>query len=193
LISDSVGEVEYDREYDVSSYPQEQGAFESYNKVQIPYSAKISLLSSQTRQQLLSTIEPIVASLQLVTIVMPEWGYANANLLRYNFRRTVKSGVTLIVVDVWCKEIRFGASITTAPPGAGSQQSSGSTGSPVGQVNVKVPATGQESGFGGAATGTGSTNAAYPTQSGPVQPFGFHDFQAAGIIPSDAVYISGPR
>ena len=187
LVSDSVGSVEIQREYSVSNYPQEQGGFESYNKVQIPYIAKVTLLSSLTRFELLSILEPAVASLQLVSVVMPELSYPSANLTQYGFRRTSQSGVSLIAVDVWCKEIRFNTSSTLSN---NQQQTNGGTPRPVGQVNGGsnlAPSTGAGTGLGGSAasagTGigpseastqpalnTGSTNGAYPTQSGPVQP-----------------------
>lgn len=180
LVSDAVGSVEYEREYDISNYPQEQGAFESYNKVQVPYSAKVTLLSGQTRQQLLETLDPIVASLDLVSVVMPEISYPSANLLRYGFRRTFRNGVSLIAVDVWCKEIRYISSSPTDPAAnpTGLQQPTGGTDRPVGQVNGGsnlAPGSSTSSPPKGAMN-TGSTNAAYPTTSGAVQPF-----NAAGI------------
>lgn len=177
LVADAVGTVEYQREYDVSNYPQEQGAFESYNKVQIPYQAKVTLLSSLTREELLGTIEPIVASLDLVSVVMPELSYPSANLTQYGFRRTSRSGVTLIAVELWCKEIRVSASSSlssSSANSAGQQQPLGGTSRPVGQVsggsNLAPGASPTIQPSTPAAISTGSTNAAYPTQSGPVQP-----------------------
>ena len=184
LVSDAVGGVEYERQYDVSDYPQEQAAsFLSYNKVQRPYEAQVTLLSSMTREVLLSILEPVVASLQLVSVVMPEWGYQSANLTRYQFRRTSRNGVTLIEVTVGCKEIRFANSMLSSSSSQ-QQQGTGGTDRPIGQVNGGSNLAGGGAGATGAtgapgatgATGgvqsaidTGSTNAATPTQSGPVQ------------------------
>jgi hypothetical protein len=187
LISDSVGGLDYERSYDVSNYPQEQGAFESYNKVQEPYESKLTLLSSQTRQELLATIEPIVASLQLVTIVMPEFSYQSANLTRYKFRRTSQSGVTLVAVDVWCREIRFpttstlssNSSASTSAPAAQQQGSPGGASQPVGQVSLGGSPS-------SSALTTGSTNAASPTSSGPVQPVG----PSGGGAPGSGSYVT---
>jgi hypothetical protein len=173
LISESVGELGYHRGYDVSNYPQEMGAFASYNKVQIPYDARVTLLSSQTRGQLLSILEPVAASLQLVAVVMPEYGYPSANVVDYEFRRTVRSGVTLIAVEVRLKEIRTPTTSTlsssqgnsTSPAGAGA-----GTSRPVGQVSNQALGGGLTSSLFPSATSTSSTNAAFPTQSGPVQP-----------------------
>lgn len=176
LVADSVASVEYDREYSVSDYPQERGAFESYNKVQVPFDAKVTLLSSLTRFELLNILEPVVASLQLVAVVTPEVSYQSANLLRYALRRTVRGGVTLIEVDVWVKEIRF--SVATAQSGTPRPVGQVNGGSNIAPASATPPADFQ--GSGGfpaqplnngqpAATNTGSTNAATPTNSGPVQ------------------------
>ena len=56
LVADSVSDIEYAHDYHISDYPQEQGAFESYNKVQMPFQAKIGFFVSQTRQNFLAAI-----------------------------------------------------------------------------------------------------------------------------------------
>jgi hypothetical protein len=74
---------------------------------------------------------------------------------------------------VWCKEIRFpttstlGSSGTQAGAGAQQQpQTVAGTPRPVGQVTSSATTDPSP----GPTIGTGSTNAAIPTQSGPVQP-----------------------
>ena len=201
LTVDSVGSVEYTREYNVSNYPQEQGAFESYNKVQNPFDTKLTLLTSKTRQQVLNIMESLTASLALGTITTPDVSYPSANLTRYSLRRSARSGVSLIAVDVWCKEIRFTATTnvgSSATNAGASNQPVGGTQRPVGQVNggsnLAPGSTSSNLVPGGALTGnsgnflvpndtpnawltgsstmnTGSTNAATPTQSGPVVPY----------------------
>ena len=186
LVSDAVGGVEYTREYAISDYPQEQGAFESYNKVQIPFQAKVTLLSSLTREQLLSTLESIVYSLNLVAVVTPEVSYPSANLTRYSLRRTARNGVTLIAVDLWCEEVRQDAGSQTSSVSSQDASQTAGTPSPVGKPSSRsnLGAGSSSSGdlaVGGAVENTGfrppasginaaSTNAAYPTQSGPTQP-----------------------
>lgn len=195
LVADSVGSVEYKRGYDISDYPQEQGAWASYNKVQKPFDSKVTLLSSLTRQQLLNILEPTVASLAFVSVVTPEVSYPSANLTDYAIRpRTSRSGVSLVTVDVWVKEVRVtattalggtarpvgqvsgGSSLVpstpsganpTAPPVSGSLDVASSSGSnsvdlATGQGQFAVPNN-------SSVLDTGSTNAATPTQSGPVQ------------------------
>lgn len=197
LVSESVAAVEYTREYDISNYPQERGAFESYNKVQVPFQAKVTLLSNQTRVQLLNTLEPVVYSLSLVSVVTPEITYPSANLTRYSLRRTSQSGVTLIAVDIWCEEVRVDAGTqvssvssqntgtngagTPAPigqPSPGANLSAGSTptGNTVTYDAVTQSQIDNQTVVASApippasAINSASTNAASPAQSGPVQP-----------------------
>lgn len=201
LVSESVAAVEYARDYAISDYPQEQGAFESYNKVQNPFQAKVTLLSNQTRAQLLNALEAATYSLSLVSVVTPEVTYPSANITRYSLRRTSRSGVTLIAVDIWLEEVRqdAGTQLSSTNPQAAS--ANGGTPSPIGQLSpganvaagssstsnytslgTSQPITLSTSTPADLAAGTGafalppasainasSTNAAFPTQSGPVQ------------------------
>jgi hypothetical protein len=113
IVADSVNDISYARDYLLSDAPQEQGAFMTYNKVQVPFDAKVGFLTSQTRNELLNTLEPLVASLELVAVVTPEVSYPSANLVHYDLKRTARNGVTLILVIVWAREVRI---IGQAPP-----------------------------------------------------------------------------
>lgn len=107
LVTDSVADVDYTRDYQISTYPQESGAFQSYNKVQRPFQSKVGFYISTTRTQFLNAIEFAVESLDLVTVVTPEIRYPSANLIRYNYRREARSGVSMFRVEVWCEEVRI--------------------------------------------------------------------------------------
>jgi len=113
LAVDSVGDVDYSRDYAISDYPQEQGAFASYNKVQTPFQAKIGFYISTSRIQFLNAVEAAVQSLNLVTVVTPEIRYASANLKHYNYRRDARNGAKLIRVEIWCEQVRV---IVGEPP-----------------------------------------------------------------------------
>jgi hypothetical protein len=109
LTADSVFGFEYTREHVISKYPQEKGAFESYNKVRVPYQAKFTFLisgSNGNRAQLFETLETVVASLDLVTVVSPEVSYGSANVYRHSYKREATAGAKLVKVDVWCEEVR---------------------------------------------------------------------------------------
>jgi hypothetical protein len=107
--ADVVLRVEFQNDYRVSDYPQEKGAFASYNKVQIPFRAKLTFLKGGTdaaRTALLTALEEAVKSLDLVTVSVPEFSYKSGNIIHYDYRREAAKGATLLAVDVWVEEIR---------------------------------------------------------------------------------------
>lgn len=108
--NDSVFSVEYVRDWKVADYKMEGGAFASYNKVELPYQAKVSYLVGKSRAAALAAVEAAVKSLDLVTVVMPEITYQSANLVHYGYRREARGGVSLLRIDVWAEEVRVIAS-----------------------------------------------------------------------------------
>lgn len=180
LVGDAVNSVEYARDYRISDYPQERGAFASYNKVRVPYQAKVGFLIAETRADFLNNVEQTVASLNLVFVTTPEITYPNANLTHYNYRRVARNGVTLILVEVWCEEIRIVAPPTTTTV----NPTTGTTGTAEAGATAtgNSVAGGSNSAAGSATAGAGaagnapftadsvqSTNGASPTQSAQVQ------------------------
>lgn len=107
LAADAVLSVEYAHDYQVSDYPQEKGAFQSYNKVQVPYEHKVSFVVSTDRSGFLTAVEAAVGSLELYTVATPDKNYPSVNLIHVGYRRVANNGASAIVVDVWCKEIRI--------------------------------------------------------------------------------------
>lgn len=162
LISNAVNNVDYARDYSVSDYPQEKGAFESYNKVQRPYHAKVGFLISSARREFLNNIEVAAASLDLVSVVTPEISYPSANITHYSFSRTSKGGVTLILVDVWLEEIRVANFVLSGNRSTNSQSGSGSSSTSSNPSTTSTPENLQD---------TQSNNGASPTQSGQIQTY----------------------
>lgn len=175
LAVNAVESIEYARDYQISDYPQEKGAFQSYNKVQTPFHAKIGFLIADTRRAFLNSVEQAVASLDMVTVVTPDVFYPSANLTHYGYRRTSRNGKTLILVEVWCEEVRVisGSPLfpsetqgkadggTSSEPG-GTQSPNGGSSSQSGQVQA-VPAT--PNGGVNYATGLGSQSGASTSTS----------------------------
>ena len=126
--ADSVNTVEYRKEYNVSTFPIEQGGFASYNKVEKPYDARIAYLqggSQSDRNNFIDTLESVVASLDLYTLIMPEFSWQNANVVHYELAtRKSDTGVTLLRAELWVQEIRQASaptfSNTAQPSGADS-------------------------------------------------------------------------
>lgn len=110
IIPDSILSIDYEREWAISSYPQEQGAFQNYNKVQFPFENRVQITkggSIEEKQLFIDTLESIAASLDLFDIITPEQTFFNANIYRIGLSRTANSGAALLVYDVSFEEIRI--------------------------------------------------------------------------------------
>lgn len=108
-VTGSMVEFDYAIDAPISNYPQEQGAFQSYNKVQLPFEIKVKVAcggSDAQRQAFQSTLNALVVSTALVDLVTPEVTYQSCNCKHVDFRRTARNGVTLIIADVWFEEVR---------------------------------------------------------------------------------------
>lgn len=131
----------------VSNYPQEQGAFQSYNQVTLPFDVRIKLACqgpASARQAFLQTCFAIIgkqppstngilpasisapgnsSSLPLFEVVTPELTYTSCRCVHIDFGRTAERGATLIVADLWFQEISVTASAsfqnTKSPVNAG--------------------------------------------------------------------------
>jgi hypothetical protein len=126
--ADSVVTFEYRQDLSVSDYPVEEGAFETYDKVETPFEARFRFSaggSEADRFALLQSIADIIDDVTLLDVVTPEQVYPNVTLFHYDYRRTATNGVGLLQVDVWCREVRVttttGFSNTQSPGGANPQ------------------------------------------------------------------------
>lgn len=110
--ADSVLSFDYGQSWNVANYPLERGAFESYDKVQTPFSVKMRFASGGSefdRQALLVSVEQAANSLNLYDAVTPERVYRSVNVNHYDYKRYSNNGVGLLVVDVWCIQVRVDA------------------------------------------------------------------------------------
>lgn len=146
--ADSVVSVEIKKEWRLADYPQEAGAFQTYNKVTTPFDARIRLTkggSDSVLNEFLESVDAAAKSLELYDVVMSGKTYQGANISHYDFKRTAISGAGLITVDIWLTEIRVTAtakfSNTAAPSGA--QSVNGGT------VQAQVPTGAQASSVAG--------------------------------------------
>jgi len=143
----STVDFEFAAESPLSDYTQEQGAFQSYDKVTLPFDIKIKLKCSgnaQVRQAFLSTCQWIRNSLNLFDIVTPEQKFRSVNCHHVDWRRTAASGVSMIVVDLWFQQIAVTSSSTfssTQNPAEAGQQS-------LGNVQAQPPGQSVTSQFG---------------------------------------------
>lgn len=129
LEPDSIVAVDYQREFRIADYPIEEGGFESYNKVATPYDIRVTVTKGgklAERQQFLDTIDGLLQSLELYTIVTPDRSYPGGNIARADYSRKAANGAGMLTVDLHVQEVRgkvsvqFSGPTAIAPPAAAS-------------------------------------------------------------------------
>lgn len=122
---------EYSQDFPISNAPQEQGAFQSYDKVTLPFDVKLRLQaggSTSNRQAFLQTCLAIANSFALFDVVTPEMVFTSVNCTHIDWPRSADQGATLIKVDLWFAQIPVTASASftnTQSPQDASQQALG--------------------------------------------------------------------
>lgn len=116
---DTFVSIDYRQGWAIADYPVENGAFESYDKVDMPFDARVRFASGgseQNRQKLLEQVNAIAETLEFYDVVTPEVIYHNCNVQHYDYRRTATNGVGMIILELWLLEIRIaprrGANVT---------------------------------------------------------------------------------
>lgn len=135
LTPDSFLDIDYKQDMRVSNYPQEEGAFASYNKVGTPYDCRVRMAlggDKASRTAFLAQIDTMLKSIDLFTVVTPEVTYVNASLQNYNYHRETRNGATMLVVDLWFIEVRLTGVATFSQP----SQPSGADPVSNGQVQI---------------------------------------------------------
>lgn len=115
--ADNVVSFEYKRDWVIADYQIEKGGYESYDKVQLPFDARVRFScggSVDSREAFLKSVKAIENDLKLYDIITPEEVYPSVNVGHVDFRRTAEQGVGLIVVDMYLIEIRDTATQTFA-------------------------------------------------------------------------------
>lgn len=140
----SVGEIEYRFDDRISSAPQQQGSFLSYNKVQNPYQGRVTYIVSgliAQRNAFLAQLQAYRQSLTLLNLIMPEYTFTNCNIIHADVRRSASSGVSMMTVDIWVEEVRITGSsaFTTTTTAAGANIANG------GAVQPAIPTAAQQS------------------------------------------------
>lgn len=127
----SIAGFGYSQEWAIATYPTDDGAFFSYDKVQLPFSCRLRVTSGGTEEERQALIEEVTAAantLNLYDIVTPEKVYPNCNVDRLVYDRTAERGAGMIVIDITFQEIRSSqasAFSNTQQPGSAGQQGVG--------------------------------------------------------------------
>src|ERR1700726_894310 len=131
VLADNVLEVSYKKDYTLSDYPVEQGAFQTYDKVELPFDARVTFScggSTQRRKAFLDSIQAIVGDLNFYDVLIPEETYSSCNVTHIGFvRNTDNGGAGFVEVEVWLLQIRVTATTQFTQSGSltNTQQPSG--------------------------------------------------------------------
>lgn len=115
-------------------YPIEQGGFQSYNKVALPFGAKLQYTVNGGQQQIqafVTQLEAIRQDTNLYTVVTPVYSWQNTNGIHWDVRLQTGHAVSMWVIDVWFSEIR------QTPPAQ--MSSNGQTGTAASPTNTGDP------------------------------------------------------
>lgn len=146
ITADTVASFDYKQSWTVSDYPVEEGAFASYDKVAVPFDVRFRYGKGGSDAELLAfllLIETVAKSLQRFAAVTPSRTYNSVNVTHYDYRRTSTNGVSMIVVDVWCVEVR----VTTTSAFTDTKSPSGASSTEGGVVGT-LPASPAQSNWG---------------------------------------------
>lgn len=102
-------DLDFHERFSISEYPVEQGAFQSYNKVQSPFDVAVTITaggSDANRTLLLIQVEAIIGSTDLYTVAMPEGTLNSVNPIAYGYRRQHDRGLGLLEINILFKQVR---------------------------------------------------------------------------------------
>lgn len=142
--------LEYKQDWAIADYPIEDGGFESYDKVSLPFDARVVVSCGgpvADREAFLASIQAIAGDLKLYSIRMPEQTLSNVNVQHIDFSRRNDDGVGLLKVAIYLLEVRTNAQVGFS-----------STGTPASPTATKAPA-------GQATQSNGTVQAQDPTSA----------------------------
>jgi hypothetical protein len=114
LIPDSFVSFDFRQDYNLPTYPLEKGAFQTYNKVQLPAEIRVRMSAGGTianRSIFEQEVDQVMRTTELYDVVTPEKVYLGYNFHHKDISRTNLNGVGLLVFDLWLQQI--GDTVTT--------------------------------------------------------------------------------
>ncbi len=130
IVCDSVQDMSYRQEWTISDFAVEQGAFESFDKVILPFDIRVRFNagSAAQRQAMLGSIAAIAGTTNLYDVVTPDAVYTSVSMSHEDYRRTARQGLGLLSIDtwwLWINQQSSAAGQNTAQPSGASQIASG--------------------------------------------------------------------
>lgn len=115
MLADTVFSVKYQNSSQVAQAPVEKGTFTSYNKVQNPYQATVTLIRGggdpTLRGLFIAQLELLAKSTLLFHVITPEYVHTNAAIAGYDYAREPQGGARMIIANIHLEEVRE-ASVT---------------------------------------------------------------------------------
>mgnify|MGYP005815402755 CR=1 FL=1 len=112
--SDNTVSFEFRQAWAIADFPVEQGGFQSYDKVNTPFDARVRVSSGgseSNRQALIASVEAIVDSIDTYDLVTPLKVYPNVNAQHWDYAQTAQN-TGLLSIDIRFLEIRQTATQT---------------------------------------------------------------------------------
>ena len=139
VIPNTIVALDYRKEARVSEYPVEQGGFQSYDKVQVPYDVRIRMGcdgSTTPKALFLSQIDNAYRAVtELYAVYAKDVQYQSATITHYDYRLERENGVGVLIVDVWLQEVR----VTVQTSFTNTQTASGANAVNDGTVQTTTP------------------------------------------------------
>ena len=109
LKPDSFVKFEYKEIHKIPNYPVEQGSFQSYNKVTLPYEIKLIVTKSNIFEisAFINQILVLLNSTKLLSIVTPDKVYNSASLVNFDYRKDARNGAVLLIAELTFQEVRI--------------------------------------------------------------------------------------
>ncbi len=119
VIADNVVALDFKGDYDLCDYQLEEGGFQTYNKVYVPFGVRLRFSaggSAENRKTLIESVDAIAGDLELYDAVTPEKIYSGVNIIHQGLTRTAERGLGLVQMDVWAEQVRVDATATFSTP-----------------------------------------------------------------------------
>ena len=180
IVFDTFVSIDYRQGWSTSDYPIEQGGFESYNKVQIPFDVRVKFAaggSEENRAALLASVAAIAGDLKLYSVVTPEKVYTSVNVQHYDYHRTSTNGVGMITIEMWLLEIRTTVSeaSTTSSGTPAADQTTSQDGTMTQTKNITITPVNPQNPWSSSPSNDGTIQ---PTDTGNIIS---NDFSALGL------------
>ncbi len=155
ITPDTVPRFEFKGSRQISDYPVEQGAFDTYNKVAEPYEIRMLMTCSglnyaqsafnalglnigasyMDRSDFIDSLEYMLDTTDTFSIVTPDKTYENANLVSFDYKKETRENAVMLVVNAVFHEVRqatgslytnsLSPSVNSASPSAADPLNSG--------------------------------------------------------------------